>query len=425
MMRPQTYCLLGILATLLIALNAQATDFQCPGQYYYAVYNWGGCGGSINDRCVGCSRSEACGAAGLTYAGSGASCLNHNDYPVVSSTSHINPCYGNEVNTMYSSSADACVEPPPPPPPTDAECVAEHGPGWIYSSLTIGDQDHGSCIYTFPNNDQEDCELPLGSVTYNGETEVVCADDRDQCANAGGYWGTWGEAGSEVTGCVPGDFGDGLPTCDSSGAFVADAESGSFVCESPLQQLPDLPNINDPNSIDTDGDGTPDKNDDDIDGDGIANGSDPDRDGDGIANEDDLTPDGEEEEESSVEGGVDCQVAPRCSGDAIQCSILYQVWKGRCEAEKESEEDTVTEASVQSGNEPGQLFSDVDLTNDIDGFLNQTGIAGTCPAPETLILMGTTVEVPYTAFCDFATLVRPFVVFLFGFIGFRIVMRAF
>lgn len=333
---------------------------------------------------------------------------------------YANPCL--DTGEVWREDTQDCG---PPPPPTDAECVAEHGPGWVSSSIDIGGESYNTCALVFPDNNQEECSNPVGTVEYGGETEIICADDRDECSNTGGTWGTWGLAGQETTGCLPPDTT--TPTCSSTGAIVFDGVD-SFVCESPEPFEDDTPNNETPDPVDTDGDGTPDSNDSDLDGDGIPNSTDPDRDGDGIPNEDDLTPDGEstEEPESTVEGGGGCDVAPRCTGDAIQCSILYQTWKLRCaEDSEEIEPDTdLTELNNQYGTDLVN-GDDEDLSTAISGFLTASGAAGSCPADLTFNYAGSSIPVSYQPMCDLATTVRPFIIFLFGFMGFRIVMRSF
>lgn len=94
---------------------------------------------------------------------------------------------------------------------------------------------------------------------------------------------------------------------------------------------------------DTDGDGTPDHSDPDIDGDGIPNSEDTDTDGDGIPDDDDPTPWGEgpsegQKEPSSAHTSDSCLQRPSCSGDAIQCAQLNEIWRLRCKSANETTE---------------------------------------------------------------------------------------
>jgi len=92
--------------------------------------------------------------------------------------------------------------------------------------------------------------------------------------------------------------------------------------------------------IDTDGDGVPDDQD--------AFPNDPnesvDTDGDGIGDNADIAPedpengkdDGEgDEKDNQAAGGADCRTPPSCSGDGIQCNMLYQTWRTRCAVESQ------------------------------------------------------------------------------------------
>lgn len=76
---------------------------------------------------------------------------------------------------------------------------------------------------------------------------------------------------------------------------------------------------------DQDGDGIPDDHDDDADGDGVPDGV-PTGDPDGDCNPET----GEGCEHGEAEGGLDCDVQPQCSGDAIVCMVAFQTWKTRC-----------------------------------------------------------------------------------------------
>ena len=223
-----------------------------------------------------------------------------------------------------------------------------------------------------------------------------------------------------------------------------------------------VPNSND---HDIDGDGLANDNDPDIDGDGTANGADTDTDGDGIDDTNDLTPDGDGDG-SEVGGGGSCSVRPSCSGDAIQCAILYQTWASRCETDKDqavggegncdtdtpptcqgdaiqcailtqtfkagcstSTDSEYTQAELDeltAGNDVSALdLGTSDLTSTLSGIYSQTGASASCPADDGITVAGTALSVSYQPFCDLAALIRPIVILLFSLIGFRTVMRAF
>lgn len=47
-------------------------------------------------------------------------------------------------------------------------------------------------------------------------------------------------------------------------------------------------------------------------------------------------------QQGSVTGGENCDIPPSCNGDPINCSVLYQIWKTRCETQ-EIDEQTMTD----------------------------------------------------------------------------------
>lgn len=341
----------------------------------------------------------------------------------------VNPCEG-----AYSVGELGNPEcPPPPPPPGVCDGYPE---GWEPMPFTVGGETTMHCTFIHDENDQEQCDYPQGTVTWQGETTTVCLDDKLECESNNGTWGEWN--GNAI--CIPDDYDDDLPTCDISSVQTYEDEEGGggFACASPYEELDDDTPNPDRDPPDQDGDGIPDDIDPDRDGDGIPNESDTDSDNDGIPDDSDpepFCPDGqvcEESEESEVSGGGECKVPPSCKGDAIQCAILYQTWKGRCDAlEDEDDFDELTEEQVSSsgyvtGNDPSQLDQgDTSLQTILQGVYNQTGGTASCPADQQILVAGLTLNVPYAAFCDFSMLIRPVVLFFFGLAAFRIVMRAF
>lgn len=339
---------------------------------------------------------------------------------------------GCPVGTYFNDVTRACeidetFEPPPPP---SGPCQEQGYPeGWIEQPFTVGTETQIHCTQVFGDGDQQDCEQPLGTIEglkksgdgYSYQTQVVCNDHAAECTNGGGSWGM-------VNGqamCIPGDYADDLPTCDSNGRvnlIENEAGEGGYVCESPVNQPNDIPGNEPTPEPDTDGDGIPDSEDPDIDNDGTPNGSDNDTDGDGIPNADDPTPNGPEASDPTVEGGQSCTVRPSCTGDAIQCAILYQLWKTRCDAEVPGEDDISESIDAP---ETGELFGTNDLTSELGDVFSPTGETAACPAADSITVAGSVFTIEYTEFCNIANLVRPIVLLLFGLISLRIVMRAF
>lgn len=84
---------------------------------------------------------------------------------------------------------------------------------------------------------------------------------------------------------------------------------------------------------------------------------------------------------SEASGGDDCKVAPVCKGDAIQCAMLSQQWKTRCDNQQTNvASDLATQ--VLGGNDPSKNPADKanrdtrSISNSIDqtAFLNGSGL---------------------------------------------------
>ena len=342
-------------------------------------------------------------------------------------------------------------EPPPDIPDCDPDTEA-------LEAITVGSETTYHCVPVL----ELECYNPSGY--FNGRQ--ICDDDKDDCEATGGTYGF--VQGKQV--CLPSDYDDQLPECDSSG--VVHLVNGGFVCETPKdEESEDTPNKDEPDTDgdgipnsqdpdidgdgipnwaddDIDGDGIPNGQDDDVDGDGIPNSDDPDIDGDGINNErdndddgdgiedgadtdsdgdgiedpNDPTPDGTEE---YVEGGGTCKEEPNCKGDAIQCAILYQAWKTRCQGELDETFPELSDLGLDGLSGSDLAGDDTDLQTILSGVFNQTGAAGSCPTDQTFTVGATQVPVPWLHMCDYATLIRPMVILVFGFFGFRMLMRAF
>lgn len=304
-------------------------------------------------------------------------------------------------------------------------------------------------IYGYPDefctpeylDDEQECENVLG---YANDAQV-CIDDQDDCTATGGSYGTiaLGDGTPEAV-CIPSDYADDLPTCDfgTVNVVIPELDGFGFACSGPLDPpLPDDPTENDVVDQDTDGDGVPDRNDPDIDGDGIPNSSDPDIDGDGVDNEDET----ESDNNGTVSGGGTCNSRPSCSGDPVACSIVLQTWATRCESKEIGQGITRLEAAINEmknsladglsaeGFDPnaaaitdGETASETfDFSADIQNIYNQGGAAGSCPADTVIATSFGSVPISWSMLCEFASTIRPLVIFLFGLAAFRMTMRAF
>ena len=290
-------------------------------------------------------------------------------------------------------------------------------------------------------SDEQECQNVLG---YANDAQV-CIDDQESCTAQGGSYGTiaYGDGTPEAV-CIPADYASDLPTCDigTVNVVIPELDGFGFACSETLDPpLPDDPTEDDVIDQDTDGDGIPDRNDPDIDGDGIPNGQDPDVDGDGVPNEDET----DSNNYGSVSGGLTCSSRPSCSGDPVARSIVLQTWSTRCEAREMGQGIDRLEAAVRSlqnsveeglsadGFDPNaEAISDTepvpgnfDFQADISSIYNQGGAAGSCPADTVVNTSFGAIAIPWTMLCEFASTIRPLVIFLFGLAAFRMTMRAF
>jgi hypothetical protein len=353
-----------------------------------------------------------------------------------------NPCADGEeyVGSTDNTANGAQCQPGLEPPPTDLNCTENTTglPQWGETKIAFvpngseTGQMTSFCTPAYSKDDQE-CQNVMGY--FNGHQ--LCADDKDACEASGGTYGAVGH-GSDISTavCIPQDYADDVPTCEFDTVQVAlnSDGSGGFVCASPITDPQDDDPVDGdrPQEPDIDNDGTPDKDDPDMDGDGIPNGSDSDADGDGVPDVDDGEIGGEGEE-NSVSGGGNCASRPQCVGDPIECAVLFQSWSTRCNIEELSGQlggdlDFDPEEGPLTGEGDGEVpdDGDTDLSSDLTGILSTSGPAGSCPADQVMNLgIAGSINVPYTFLCDFASKIRPLVLLVFGFLGFRIGMRGF
>jgi len=124
--------------------------------------------------------------------------------------------------------------------------------------------------------------------------------------------------------------------------------------------------------------------------------------------------------DSTVTGGASCGSPPVCTGDAIQCAITEQIFLTRCAIEvPDNLSVDVSDVNTQAGNDTGLNINNVfdvapeniiDLSDPLNGYV--PNVLGSCPPPYTFTFRGNTIDLPLTAICDFADLVRPLILLL-------------
>ena len=126
---------------------------------------------------------------------------------------------------------------------------------------------------------------------------------------------------------------------------------------------------------------------------------------------------------STAEGGYDCHAPPTCTGDAVQCAILIDSWRQIC-LTAPVDNNEINTALVNGGADPSaqlpqQSINIGDKLSAAGVFSIQSSIPA-CPAPIALSLHTGNVSVSYQPFCDLASMLRPLVLSIFGFMAFRV-----
>lgn len=321
------------------------------------------------------------------------------------------------------------------------ECDEE--PGSPAGSLVTSTEERGT-VYC-----KGICEITAASGYRDGESFVTFfAYTGNTCSSGDGGGGDGGGSGG-------GDGGGDPPAPDDPPEYPGFPEPADP--DNPPDEPPVDPPAPSPSSPkDTDGDGTPDGSDPDIDGDGTPNGSDTDTDGDGVPNTDDINPNGENEEEEPSEASTsdDCFYAPSCSGDAIQCGQLLEIWRLRCKEDESTDKsvsgaldcsspfvcdgdalacasleisrdracalgvDTVvsdinshfTAMGYSKVDETVEVDKTIDIASSAGDFLNPGVNTGSCISAPSFVFNGNTIDIPVDGFCDLGLLMRPFVI---------------
>ena len=130
-----------------------------------------------------------------------------------------------------------------------------------------------------------------------------------------------------------------------------------------------------------------------------------------------------------VTGGDDCAAAPQCSGDAIDCALLLQVWEDRCALSKEDLSAFRSQAGItQTLGDGSQIDIETEEHNISDFIdpLKSTGSrfsAGSAPVEKLSLSFGGLVTVSMEPLFDLARILKPLVLLIFAFMSARIVMR--
>lgn len=121
-------------------------------------------------------------------------------------------------------------------------------------------------------------------------------------------------------------------------------------------------------------------------------------------------------EESSVAGGDLCDAPPVCTGDAVQCAILAQEFKIRCDAEDLNDFEKHQDKIENLFNDPKFELKDTE-TVEVESFItgHTRWLSSTCPADEQMNLTlngGRSFSLSYQPLCNAADAISPLIVII-------------
>ena len=127
--------------------------------------------------------------------------------------------------------------------------------------------------------------------------------------------------------------------------------------------------------------------------------------------------DGEGEgEESIVTGGDLCDSPPVCTGDAVQCAILAQEFKIRCDAEDLNDFEKHKDKIENLFDDPKFELKESDEV-EVESFItgHTRWLSSTCPADEQMSLRlngGRTFSLSYQPLCNAADAISPLIIII-------------
>ena len=150
----------------------------------------------------------------------------------------------------------------------------------------------------------------------------------------------------------------------------------------------------------------------------------------------DLVPASENELQNSASSSESCEIAPVCSGDQIQCQILFQTFLTRCASDFGEDVEAEVDVSatvdqiglgVTAGDDLSELFPDIqvdvaDIEFDDSGFFSGNG---TCPPGIDFEFRGTIYTIPMNAWCQLSEILSFLLIALSTFVAARIIFASF
>jgi hypothetical protein len=144
------------------------------------------------------------------------------------------------------------------------------------------------------------------------------------------------------------------------------------------------------------------------------------------------------EDEVTKYTGAACKSIPTCTGDPIQCAQAVNAWRTQCQIQLDNERIFGTEAEDKAAREaleaerietPDEMESKLGVTTvDVADYVqfaeNLFPVAASCPADQSVSIMGHAFGVSYAPFCQFADVVRPIVILVAYILAAIILFRA-
>lgn len=136
------------------------------------------------------------------------------------------------------------------------------------------------------------------------------------------------------------------------------------------------------------------------------------------------------EEQGTGTASGPCDTPPTCSGDALQCAILRQIWESSCEAQKikpevtQQAEDTLTQAEGEYQQKQSEI--DAQVSGLSAGFASSLNVgAGACFPDQSISVMGKTVTIPYSDACEYFQYLRLLLILFAYYRAARVIYEAF
>jgi hypothetical protein len=111
---------------------------------------------------------------------------------------------------------------------------------------------------------------------------------------------------------------------------------------------------------------------------------------------------------SSVGGADDCNIAPACSGDAIQCAIMYKQWQQWCQVQSLNTSNDFSQAYMSASADVGMPnpIATSKSMSDIFTLGNHVSVAASCPSSISIpIPGGQTYNLDLSYVCQYLALI--------------------